>query len=116
MRLYSPRLSRLDSVITTRGDVILLRVRATAGSSRDRIEGIHDDPVRGGALRVAVRAAPERGKANRAIEALLARALGLRRSQVALESGVASRDKAFRISGVSRADLEERLARRFNSE
>jgi len=63
-----------------------------------------------GALKVAVTAPPEDGKANKALVEALRRALGLRRSQVDLFSGQSSRDKRFVIRGVSAKDLRERLA------
>ena len=51
----------------------ILPVRAHPGARRNEIRGEHD-----GALRVSVTAAPEKGKANKAIIELLAEALGLR--------------------------------------
>jgi uncharacterized protein (TIGR00251 family) len=83
---------------------LFLRVRAAPGSRQERIVGIHGD-----ALRVAVRAAPERGKANAALAALLARELGLHPSAVALHGGQTSRDKLFRIEGIAREELLRRL-------
>jgi uncharacterized protein YggU (UPF0235/DUF167 family) len=65
--------------------------------------------VAGAALKVAVAAAPEKGKANRAICRVLAEALALRPSQVSLHSGATSRDKKVRVEGLSRAAAEERL-------
>jgi uncharacterized protein YggU (UPF0235/DUF167 family) len=50
-----------------------------------------------GAFRVRVTAAPEGGEANRAVIALLADALGVAPSRIALVRGAASRDKLFRI-------------------
>ena len=83
---------------------ILLKVRAAPGSRRDQVTGVHGD-----ALRVAVRAPAERGKANAALVEVLARELGLRRSEVALHSGGASRDKWIRIDALSREELLRRL-------
>jgi len=50
-----------------------------------------------GTFRVRVTAAPEGGEANRAVIALLADALGVAPSRIALVRGAASRDKLFRI-------------------
>ena len=50
-----------------------------------------------GVFRVRVTAAPEGGEANRAVIALLAEALGVAPSRIALVRGAASRDKLFRI-------------------
>lgn len=51
----------------------------------------------GAVLRVRVTAAPEGGEANRAVTALLAEALGVAPSRIALVRGATSRDKLFRI-------------------
>ncbi len=94
------------------GDALFVRVRAAPGARRDRVVGIYSG-VRDGtlrtALKVSVSAAPEKGKANRAICRVLARALKLRPSQVSLHSGMTSRDKKVRVDGLSRAAAEERL-------
>ena len=83
----------------------LLRVRAAPGASRDAILGRYGD-----ALRIAVRAAPEKGKANAAIARLLAACLGVRSAQIVLYSGETSRDKCFRLEGVTPAEARARLA------
>ena len=51
----------------------------------------------GDVLRASVTAAPEDGKANRAVTVLLAQALGVARSRLILISGATSRDKRFRL-------------------
>jgi uncharacterized protein len=84
---------------------LVLRIRAQPGANKDAIQG-----ERAGALRVAVSAAPERGKANAALVELLATALGLKRSAISLIAGETSRDKKFLIEGVSIDDLQARLA------
>ena len=55
-------------------------------------------------------APPDKGKANAAIQALLAESLGCKGGQVALVSGAASRQKRFRIIGVAPEALRRRLA------
>ncbi len=72
----------------------VLPVRAQPGARENAVLG-----ERSGALRVAVSAAPEKGKANAAIASLLVDALGCKPSQVALLSGATSRDKAFLVTG-----------------
>lgn len=66
-------------------------------------------PVKGGALVVRVTAPPVEGAANTAVLAALAAALGLRRSEVALESGARARLKLVSVPASARAALE-RLA------
>jgi uncharacterized protein YggU (UPF0235/DUF167 family) len=75
-----------------------LRVRATPKSSKDEIEGPGEDASGQRFLKVRVRAAPERGKANAAIEALLALALDIPKSAVSVEKGETARTKTVRIS------------------
>ncbi len=84
---------------------VVLPVKAHAGARRNEIRGILN-----GMLRVSVTQAPEKGKANKAIIALLAKELSLRKSQIELISGETSGQKRFLVSAVSLAELEERLA------
>jgi uncharacterized protein YggU (UPF0235/DUF167 family) len=56
-------------------------------------------------LTVRVRAAPVEGEANAALEALLAKALGVKRSAVRVARGGQSRLKAVEIAGVEAADV-----------
>jgi uncharacterized protein YggU (UPF0235/DUF167 family) len=82
----------------------ILPVRARPGARKDALLGAH-----AGALRVAVTAAPGRGKANAAIAALLAAALDCKAAQIALLSGETAREKRFLIVGLSAADLLARI-------
>jgi uncharacterized protein len=75
-----------------------LRVRAQPGASRDQVEGVGEDAAGQRFLKVRVRAVPEKGKANAAIEALLAKALGVPKSAVTVEKGETQRIKTVRIS------------------
>lgn len=79
-------------------------VRAQPRASRDRIVGLHAD-----ALKVAVTAPPEAGRANQAVQRLLAEALGVRRSAVRIVAGRASREKLIAIDGLTAEQLEERI-------
>jgi hypothetical protein len=64
-----------------------------------------------GSLKVGVTAAPEDGKANKALLEILRRLLDLKRSQIALLSGLTSREKKFLVSGIKRQDLEIRISK-----
>jgi len=86
---------------------VIVRVRLTPKSSLDAIEGIavtSDGP----ALRVRVRAVPAEGKANEALERLVAEWLGVPRSRVKVTSGGKSRVKLLQISGDPK-EIVERL-------
>ncbi|MBL6749353.1 MAG: DUF167 domain-containing protein [Nevskia sp.] len=82
----------------------LLEVKVSPKASRDALLG-----WLGGTLKVAVTAAPERGKANAAVESLLAEALSLPRSAVRVIAGGAARNKRVEIAGVDAAGLRGRL-------
>ena len=86
-------------------DGCILPVRAQPGARKNGIVGEH-----GGTLKVAVTAAPERGKANNALLKMLADLLGLKRSQVELMAGESSRDKLLLVRGLSQTELQVRLA------
>jgi uncharacterized protein len=75
------------------------------GAQRAGVVGRHGD-----GWKVRVAAAPERGRANEAVLELVADVLGVRRSDLALVSGHASRHKVVAVSGLSDADAAERLA------
>src|SRR4051812_32266946 len=84
---------------------VRLPVKAVPGSSRDRIVG-----ELGGALKIAVAAAPERGAANQAIMALLAKRLSVHPSRISIMRGHTSPRKELFISGVSAAEVLTALA------
>jgi uncharacterized protein (TIGR00251 family) len=91
--------------VTDHAEGCVLSVRAQPGARKAGVLGEHN-----GALKVAVTAPPEDGRANKALVEALREALGVKRSQVELIGGQASRDKRFLIRGVPRKDLEKRVA------
>jgi uncharacterized protein len=84
---------------------VVVPVLAQPGSKRNAIVG-----ERAGAIRVAVTAPPEKGKANVAIQSVLALALGCKASQITLLSGETSRRKRFLIDGITADELTRHLA------
>ncbi len=80
-----------------------LRLRVKPGARNDAVVGVH-----GGALKVAVAAAPERGRANEAVVALLSETLGLPASAVAIVAGATSQDKTV-VVALAPAAVRERL-------
>lgn len=77
---------------------IEVNVRVIPRSSRDLIEGV-DETSQGPALRVRVRAVPDRGEANRSVERVVAEWLGVPRTLVAVIGGAASRNKRVAVAG-----------------
>ena len=53
--------------------------------------------LRDGQIRVSVTAAPEGGKANAAVQKLLAKAMGVPKSRLELIRGATARDKVFSV-------------------
>ncbi len=83
----------------------LLDVHVRPAGRADRIEGFHD-----GVLAVRVRAAPEAGRANRAVCRVVADAFGLRPRQVELVAGAKSRRKTLRLE-LPPTEGKDRLSR-----
>jgi uncharacterized protein YggU (UPF0235/DUF167 family) len=68
-----------------------LAVRVTPGARGEALE------IADGRLLAKVRAKPEDGKANTAVQALLAQALGVAATRVTMLRGATSREKLFAI-------------------
>jgi len=88
---------------------LLVELRVQPGARQAGIVGLEtrdDGQVR---LKVKVTAPPEDGKANAAVVALLAKALGVAKRDVVLLRGAGSRDKTVRVEG-DPAALARRLA------
>jgi uncharacterized protein (TIGR00251 family) len=84
---------------------VTIAVRAHAGARKNAILGERDS-----ALRVAVTAPPEKGKANRAISELLSEAFGVAKSMIELVAGETSNQKRFLIVGMSEDVIRQRLS------
>lgn len=84
---------------------VLLPVLGRPKASRNAILG-----AQAGRLKVAVTTVPEKGKANDAILRVLAKALGLRGSQVSLASGETDPRKMVLVRGISVDELRGRIA------
>jgi uncharacterized protein (TIGR00251 family) len=82
----------------------LLHVRVKPQARRAGLVGRHGDGVK-----VAVRAAPERGRANEELLQVLAACLGVAPAALELVSGAGSQDKRVRVHGVDEVELRRRL-------
>ena len=78
---------------------IELFVRLTPRSSGDALDGLATASDGRSHVKARVRAVPENGAANAALEKLLARSLGVPASSVTVVSGATSRLKTVRITG-----------------
>jgi uncharacterized protein (TIGR00251 family) len=85
----------------------LLAVRAQPGARKNAVVGEH-----AGALKVAVTAPPEDGRANEAITGLLRSWLDLPRAGVEIVRGARSRAKEFIVRGVTAPEMLALLAKK----
>ncbi len=83
-----------------------LKLKVIPACSRNAISGWLDDT-----LKIQVTVAPERGKANKAVVALLCKSLGLQRNSVRVLRGETSQMKVVEIDGLSLADIHKILPR-----
>lgn len=86
-----------------------LTVRLTPGESADRIDGWGVDADARDVLKVRVRARPIEGEANEGLVKLIAKALGVAKSFVAIQRGGQSRTKILKIAGLSGDETKRRL-------
>lgn len=93
---------------------LLLSVRVTPKSSRDEVTGLHTAADGAVSLAVKVTAAPDKGRANKAVIETLARASGLPKSAFELVSGGTDRNKTLLVTG-NPAGLEALIARNVNA-
>jgi uncharacterized protein (TIGR00251 family) len=90
----------------TDGSPARLAVRVQPGARRDALLG----RLETGAWKLAVSAPPEDGRANDAVVELLARLLGVKRRQVTVARGQASRSKQIEITGMTAEAAGRKLA------
>ena len=83
-----------------------MRVRLTPRSGHNEIVGWRD-----GRLRVRVTAPPVDGRANTALERVIARAFGVPKRDVLVVSGARGREKTVAIADISQSDVDKLLER-----
>lgn len=93
--------------VTDHRDGATFDVYAQPRASRSEVVGVHD-----GALRVRITAAPVEGAANEAIVTLLSNHLGIRRTDIVIIGGAASRWKRVLVRSITADGLQQRLTGR----
>ena len=88
-----------------------LRVRLTPNASRDGIGGVAMDAEEVAWLTASVTAAPENGRANKALIKMLAKSWKLPKTSIDVRSGATQRRKVLLIAGDG-ADLKTQLEHR----
>lgn len=84
-----------------------LPVKVVPGSSGNSISGWLND-----ALKIRVRAKPEKGAANNAVERLLAKTLELQSNNVRIVSGFSSDRKLVLVKGLTDTEIREIIDRK----
>ena len=84
---------------------VTFQVKVHPRAKKDAVTGVHGD-----ALKLALTAPPVEGRANDAVVEFFADFLRLPRSSVTIAAGQTSRNKVVRISGITAAALEQKLA------
>jgi uncharacterized protein YggU (UPF0235/DUF167 family) len=79
-------------------DGLLLYVRLTPNAGRDEVTGVEAGPD-GPLLKAKVRAIPDKGKANAALIATVARWLRLPKTSISLAAGATARTKTLLLAG-----------------
>ena len=97
--------SPADGPLARHAKGVSLRVYLHPGARADVIEGLAGLADGRRALKAKVTARPEKGRANRALIALLAKRWRLRRSSISLLAGASDRHKVLLIEGESEALL-----------
>jgi uncharacterized protein len=87
--------------------VTALAVRVQPGARRAGIRGWMED----GALKLAVTAPPEGGRANEAVIELLARALSIGARDLSVKRGRTSRAKVIEVEGLTAVEIRRRIER-----
>ena len=87
--------------ISESGGAVLLPLKIVPGAQRTKFLGEWQ-----GRARIAVAAAPEKGKANQAVVEFLGSLLEINRCQISVIHGLASPLKTIRIEGVSASAVQ----------
>ncbi|MGX1098329.1 DUF167 family protein [Amorphus sp. MBR-141] len=98
MRQGGPAIAS-DRLFERTDDSVTVRVRLTPRADRDAVDGVRTLSDGSEVLAARVRAIADKGKANKALEALLAATFGLPKSAVSLRSGHTARIKTVRLEG-----------------
>jgi uncharacterized protein (TIGR00251 family) len=91
--------------MTVPKEPLTFAVHVQPGARKSSVVGFHD-----GVLRIKIAAPPVDGKANRELIDFMSRILGLRKSNISIEKGETSKHKIISASGITRNELEDKIA------
>jgi len=83
---------------------VTFAVKVVPRASKNQVAGIEGD-----AIKIRLNAPPVEGKANDALIEFLADVLDVRRAQIEIVTGLASRHKVVRVRGVTAKQIEDKL-------
>ena len=86
-----------------------LRVRLTPKAAQNKIQGWGEDADGHKVLKISVTTVPEKGKANKALIAFLAKRLKVPKSDISIIRGETDRTKILKINNISGKSLESLL-------
>ena len=89
-----------------------IAVRVQPGARTEALVG----RLANGQWKLAVTAPPEDGRANEAVVELLCGLLGVKRRQLELKRGAASRSKVFQVTGLGDAQVTARMRLKLEGE
>jgi uncharacterized protein (TIGR00251 family) len=98
----------VTAALSRHSDHVRLTVRLTPNGGRDAMDGWETGADGEGHLKARVSDPPDKGKANKALIVLVAKAAGVAKSAVSLVSGDTQRKKILRIDG-DPEDLQHRI-------
>ena len=81
-----------------------LKVRVVPKASRNQVDGYED-----GTLKLRVTAPPTEGQANAGVIALLAKTLGVSKSQLQIVRGQSSRNKVVSVDKLTEREVRRRI-------
>ncbi len=94
----------ISAAIAGSDGAVMLRVKVVPGASRSRVMGMLGDR-----LKLSVAAAPEGGKANRAVCVLVAGKLKVPVRDIVVSAGITNPKKTLSLAGLTIEQVVERL-------
>lgn len=91
-------------MVSEHNESCIIKVRVQPKASHNQVIGYEE-----GALRLRVTAPPAEGKANAAVIALLAKALGVSKSRLVIVQGHGSRDKMVSVDRLTEQEVRRRV-------
>jgi uncharacterized protein (TIGR00251 family) len=93
---------------------VIISLDVSAGAKKDRFPSGYNEWRK--SISCQIHAPPVEGKANKAIQAAIASALGVSRSNVTIISGATSSQKRVRVEGLTKVEAIARIERASESQ